>query len=126
MITRRIWIRGHLATVSGYVEWGDPSTGSAQDVFIPTHVVFDDRPELAEHEELTDSELAAIDSAYWDGKPFDNYEHMTFSWMDTDRFDQEAKAACDAAFDHERGLEQWEDWHGGGGKVEIDWSNYEE
>jgi len=75
MITRRVWIRGHLATVSGSVEWADPSVGLNEDVFIAEHVVFDDREELCESDDLTLSELADLNRIYWDAKPFDNYEH---------------------------------------------------
>jgi hypothetical protein len=75
MIARRIWIRGHLATVTGDVTYAEPDGGIVNDRFTATHIRFDDRGELEAHEELTDGEMDEIDRAYWEGKPFDNYEH---------------------------------------------------
>jgi len=82
MITRRIWIRGHLATVTGDVDYADPDVGIITDSFTATNVQFEDRCELAEHEELTESEMIGIDYIYWNAKPFDSYEHMVYQNAD--------------------------------------------
>lgn len=98
----QVWLRGILCNIIGYVEKADWSVGITADSFVPEIII---RADNREPVEVSDSEIVAIESAYFDSLSLvDGY--YVFDWQEAcDEDDEFTYRSYESK--HKQWLEHW-------------------